>query len=437
MIKMNKLRIKTPVAIIGLGISGHAALNLLLASGIDHEDLATFDQKTLDKYSSLDDLIEKFRPSTLVVSPGVPLSQPELQKFSSAGGIITSEISLALQLCTTEKIIGVTGSLGKSTVVSLLQEGLSSFSKTGFVGGNLGTPLSSYALGVLQGGARADWLVLELSSYQLENCAGLHCDFSAITYLTPNHMERYSSLEDYYLFKWKLASITKSHVILNNRGGDLLKFASRAPKVLDQNGDPTAPQVVWTDQSDPLVKNLDLEDVQLLGLHNRDNLSIACRLALLAGWPPSSITAMKAFRGLPHRLENLGVHNEIIYVNDSKSTTMESVKTAVNSLRPYAGGQIHLLLGGRDKALPWEELTALELLSPIHFYFFGECRALAHRKSKLTADEFPTMQLAFQAAQAVAKPKDLILLSPGGTSLDEFKNFEARGDAFRRLVGAV
>jgi UDP-N-acetylmuramoylalanine--D-glutamate ligase len=422
---MNKLVVKTPVAIVGLGLSGQAAIDLLLAAGTRREDIVTFDQKSKADYSSIENLLSEVRPATLVVSPGVPLSMPALRRFAADGGLITSELSLALQLCTTERVIGVTGSVGKSTVVSLLQEGLRSFSKSGFVGGNLGTPLARYALGLLLGKPRADWLVLELSSYQLENCSGLDCDVSALTYFTPNHLERYSSLEEYYSCKWKLASLTRGPVVLNRNGGDLAKWAASRS---------TTHQLIWTDQTDPLIEKFNLHELRLLGLHNRDNFALACRIALLAQWPSSSITAMKSFGGLSHRVENLGVFNGVTYVNDSKATTMESVKTAVKSLRPLVAGQIHLLLGGRDKSLPWEELAELEHLYPIHFYFFGECGALAHHKSKLTAAEFPTLRLAFQAAHAASRTKDLVLLSPGGTSLDEFKNFEDRGDVFRGLV---
>lgn len=420
----------SPVAIVGMGVSGRAAFQLLLLMGYARQELATFDQAPDSgaDYSSAAQLLADFRPKSLIVSPGVPLSTAWITAFSNSGSVVSSELSLALSVLTTEKIIGVTGSLGKSTTVSILSAGLSSFSDSGFVGGNLGLPLASYACQRLGGRKAADWIILELSSYQLENCEDLNCDLSAITFLTPNHLERYPSLQKYYQQKWVLAERTSRSLVLNSNGGDLTPTLVKTLPALKEGA-----EILWTSKEDPTLGNHQLSPCSLLGEHNQDNLALAFKLAEKAGWPESAFTAMRLFPGLPHRLENLGYKNQVLYVNDSKATTMQSVLTAVRSIRGTTKGTVHLLLGGKDKDLPWQELVALSSFQPIKFYFFGACGALAKSKSGLDGPTAKSLEGALRLSQKGTSPGDLILLSPGGTSLDEFKNFEARGDFFRAL----
>lgn len=429
-LKINSTRPIPPIAVIGLGVSGEAALALLLSAGFSRKELATYDKKqTAADFTDESLLLREFKPSTLVVSPGVPLSSAWIQKFQNDGGMITSELELAFSLLTTEKVIAVTGSVGKSTTVSLLGMGARSFAKDSFVGGNLGTPLARYSKDLLEGAKPAQWIILELSSYQLENFKNLRADWSAIVSLTPNHMERYTDLEAYYQSKWSLVEKTKNATFINSRGGDLKTWA---------RGKSAPCPMVFTDRDDISLKNWRLNEARLLGGHNQDNLALATRLALAAGWPTSSVAAMKSFSGLSHRLENLGAKNGILFINDSKATTIESVRTAVNSLLESVGSAtVHLLVGGKDKNLPWEELNTLGLTKNLSFYFFGECGSLAKTKSQLSGPTYASMSDATHAAFENAQVGDLILLSPGGTSLDEFKNFEARGEAFKQIFSSL
>ena len=162
-------------------------------------------------------------------------------------------------------------------------------------------------------------------------------------------------------------------------------------------------------------------------------MAMAAEVALLAKWPKSAFQGMKEFPGLPHRVENLGQKSGVRFVNDSKATTMESVKIAVSSVLETLppGGRLHLLLGGKDKNLPWEELKDLGANPSLVIHFFGACRELAQSKSGLSGSSSGTMLDACSIAVSSAKAGDSILLSPGGTSLDEFRNFEHRGDIFR------
>ena len=217
--------LKTPIAVIGLGKSGLAAWRLLKAVGFLDGELLSFDDKnTSADITNSNELLAK-KPQTLVVSPGVPLSTPWIQTLIQQGCFITSEISLAASIITTEKLIGVTGSVGKSTVVSLLGSALLEEDPDHFLGGNLGTPFCEYALRLLNGGSVATWVVLELSSYQLENCHGLSLNFSAITFLSENHLERYESLNHYYAAKLSITDRTKNVCVFNLSSPDCITFS--------------------------------------------------------------------------------------------------------------------------------------------------------------------------------------------------------------------
>jgi UDP-N-acetylmuramoylalanine--D-glutamate ligase len=270
-------------------------------------------------------------------------------------------------------------------------------------------------------------VVLELSSYQLENCGSLQCEFSAITHLTPNHMERYPSLQSYYDTKWELVRRTSRAVVLNRQGGDLLKFAK---------GKRAEAELLWTDQNDDELDSLRLDQARLLGSHNQDNLAVAAKLAREAGWPAEAFDGMKEFPGLSHRMENLGEVSGVRFVNDSKATTMESVKIAAMGLYEQMDRkqQLVLLLGGKDKNLPWEELNELKKIQKLRPVFFGAVGERAKAGSGLDGPVFPKLGAAIDHLREIARPGDTVLLSPGGTSWDEFKNFEERGAFFAERI---
>ncbi|MFZ3230059.1 MAG: UDP-N-acetylmuramoyl-L-alanine--D-glutamate ligase [Pseudobdellovibrio sp.] len=416
--------LKVPIAIIGLGKSGLSALNLLKAVGFSNSDLLTYDDKDKSAQFCTPADIISCSPKTLVVSPGVPLSTTWICDLIKNGSVLTSELSLATSVLTTEKLIGVTGSVGKSTVVSILGEGASNEDTGSFVGGNLGTPFCDYALSLLNGRKPAKWVVLELSSYQLENCSNLYLDFSAISFLSPNHLERYSSLNDYYQTKLKITSFTKNICIINKSSDDAVVFSkySKCPINLVN--------------ADSNLSDVEKNKIALIGRHNHDNFCVALQLATLSGWSSQSINKMFLFKGLAHRLENVGLVNGVTYVNDSKATAMDSVLVAASGCleKISATNSLHLLLGGKDKNLPWEQLSILNSEHRLNFIFFGACGELAKVKSKLNGPYFKHLSEALDFCFSVEKPGDTVLLSPGGTSLDEFKNFEERGRFFREKV---
>lgn len=419
---------KTPIGIFGQGLTGRSVFRLLSLWSVPQDQLFLFDEKSLEPQQALGDFIEQRGLQTLVVSPGVPLEKPEIKEFARRGGQITSELEIAWAGLDRETVLCVTGSVGKSTVSALLHAGLKELDPAAFIGGNFGFPLADYVADVMEGKRpRARYLVLELSSYQLENFPSLKSDGTILTSLLANHLERYPSKGAYYRTKWTLALKTRGPLVLNKSGFDLETFAAAE---LAQKTHPGS-ALIWTDRNDPAVPAQLLKESSLIGNHNKDNLALAARLLMAIG-VPNPLPGMLSFRGLPHRVEALGVKGGIRWINDSKATTIDSVHQAVKTVLPdlKEGQKLVLLVGGKDKNLPWEELSSLRGLR-VQTVFFGEYGEAAKEKSGLNGAVFPRLGIAIQEALKLCHEGDTLLLSPGGSSLDEFKSFEDRGAFFR------
>ncbi len=419
------IKLQTPIVILGQGLSGISVEKYLVCYGyVRGKDFFIFDEKKACDFPNTEELLN-IRPKTAFLSPGIPLQSAWVQQLQKNGCTITNEWSYAYHQLQSEKVIAVTGSVGKSTTTALLQQGLR-WDPHAFVGGNFGVPFLDYIRGVqFLNQARAKWIVLELSSYQLELFPQFRPHISVLTSLLPNHLERYSSLEQYYQVKLDGVSATQEFIIGNRNGGDLYFFCQKHASFFSK--------ILWTDGSDPEWKESGLDHSRLVGLHNQDNLAMAALVAKKANWANESLQWMKDFPGLSHRMEYLGTHHGLHAINDSKATTVQSVLTCVHSLsKDSRFRRKHLLLGGRDKNLPWKDLSCLQSLKDWTFYFFGEAAQLIQSGSQLSGNLYPNLKQAVIASKQQALQDDLILLSPGGTSLDEFKNFEDRGEKFRQ-----
>lgn len=187
--------------------------------------------------------------------------------------------------------------------------------------------------------------------------------------------------------------------------------------------------------SDIIIKN-NLSQCALLGSHNLDNISMAAQFLNEIGAPPVAYAGLKSFTGLPHRLENLGFINGTRYVNDSKATTIESVITATQSILETVPSEstLWLLLGGKDKNLPWIEIQTLLKFKNVRYFFFGECGAKASSISQISGPIYAKLKELLPDLKHFVKAQDTVLLSPGGTSLDEFKSFEDRGTYFKNFL---
>ncbi len=427
------------VALLGGGKSGRAAFRLLRHSGIPQSEICLIDHKSKDaifegltSYSSLSEIN---LPEVLVLSPGVPLALAEIQEALRSGARLESEITLALPFLNNEKIIAVTGSMGKSTTTALIHFALEGSDHDAFIGGNFGFPLADYAADCLEKKRQpAEFLVLELSSFQLENCGDLKVDHSAIVSLASNHLERYESKADYFKTKWTILGRTKISAVLGSGSAELKAVA-------EDLKDFSIPHLLKTSWSE----NAEVEDAlktiskrpKLVGTHNWDNMRIAAQILMDAGLR-ASLPKLFDYPGLPHRLEDLGTRSGVRFFNDSKATSIESVRQALLTLKEEAGAtkvsRVHCLVGGRDKKLPWENLKDFALEPGFVFHFFGECGELAMRRSEITGTISKSLAELLVILPSKVQAGDVVLLSPGGTSLDEFGNFEERGDYFRRFV---
>lgn len=413
------------ILFVGLGKSGLAALNLIKFKFPDKVTF-TFDDSSTLAQTKLSDEALAFKPTSVIVSPGYPLTKDWLVKLRINKVPFLNELDLASFFLSDEKAIGVTGSIGKSTTAALIFEAAKVADPHVFLGGNFGTPLCEYVIKLEKGEIqKAVWLILELSSYHLETLRFIKLEYGIITYFTPNHLERYATLLDYYQTKWNIRKLGCHKIFINLHSIELkqsnedYKFTNVIGVHLDNDKDFT--QLA--------------SQAKLIGLHNQQNILLALKIIKELKWPQKAIKNVLLFPGLPHRLENLGFYRGSLIINDSKSTSIESTIQAVESVKNMVGkNELYLLIGGKDKNLPWERIHILRYEYFIKPVFFGESAENARRISGLDGPIFPKLKPAVEYVLKRLNPQDICLLSPGGTSLDEFKNFEDRGQQFKKYV---
>lgn len=397
--------------VIGEGISGKAAANLLKKRG--------FIVTTWDSRSSItkpSELLQK-NFERVVISPGIALNKGEFADWpKKLGTRLWSEIDLALEGCKSP-IIAITGTNGKSTVTSLIGHILSRNLADVFMGGNLGTPPSSWWDS--HDSEPSVW-VLEISSYQMETSFRLRPTIGIVTNLAPNHLDRYHSAEDYYDTKWLLLQQTQELAIFRDDGN----LCSARKKSIN------VPYVEIKSETKRLSTGDQIPEFHLPGKHNLENLFFAIEACLKIGISWKKIQeSIPSFQPLPHRLQLVRTFQGVQFYNDSKSTTVASILTATNSLSTA----VRLLCGGRSKGDDFTELRSAKNISGI--YPYGEYGPSIGKA--LNVSHFPTMKEAFQEAFQNSKPGDAILLSPGCSSFDQFKNFEERGDFFTQLAQEI
>jgi UDP-N-acetylmuramoylalanine--D-glutamate ligase len=389
------------------------------------------------------------RADVVCVSGGVPLELPIIEAAYARRLRVTNDAQLFVERCPAP-ILGITGSAGKTTTTALTGAILREAGHTTWVGGNTGDVLLD-VLAQIQPDHR---VVMELSSFQLEIMT-VSPPIGAILNITPNHLDRHETMEAYIAAKAHLiqhqTSIDDAAILgyddAGSRGladevvGRLLWFSGR-DMVADGAFMAGSRLVVSGDASpdgDPHVV-CERADIPLRGDHNILNVAAACAIAGAAGVAPAAmLAAIRAFKAVPHRLETVRVLDGVTYVNDSIATAPERVMAALRSYNE----PLVLLLGGRDKKLPWEELIALALTKARHIVAFGELGDLVVKQVRAFAggDEavtrVATLAEAVALARVLAKPGDVALLSPGGTSYDAYTDFAARGEHFRALVAAL
>ncbi len=392
----------------------------------------------------------------LCLSGGVPTTLPVVQEAMQRGIPLSNDTQIFLEAAPC-RTIGITGSAGKTTTTSLVGEMARAAYRDGarfasqprapmvYVGGNIGDPLINYVDEMQPG----DVAILEISSFQLEQMT-LSPNVAAILNITPNHLDRHGSLEAYTAAKARiLAFQSEGDAAILNRDqaitwdlrrrvrGALYAFGLQAT----EEGEGTYYQdgILYLRQGGVDVPLLRREQIPLRGEHNVMNVLAAFSIGQAAGFPlDAMLIAAEGFRGLPHRLELVREVHGVRWYNDSIATAPERTMAAIRSFEE----SIVLLLGGRDKNLPWEELVELIRQRVDHVILFGE----AAEKIEPLLHGAPTggrpytlertdhlRQAVFKAAE-VAQAGDVVLFSPGGTSFDEFRDFEERGENFRLWV---
>jgi UDP-N-acetylmuramoylalanine--D-glutamate ligase len=382
------------------------------------------------------------------VSGGVPLENLIVKEALARGIPLSNDSQIFLETAPCQ-VIGITGSAGKTTTTTLVgrmalesdkskAEGSLQPANRVFVGGNIGSPLIASVSEMRNG----DLAIMELSSFQLEIMTRSP-QIAAVLNVTPNHLDRHATMEAYTAAKSQiLAYQTPEDAAILGREdpgawglmdrvqGRLISFGLARP----ESGAGTylrGDDLYYMDRGAE-TRLMPLSSVQMRGEHNLLNVLAACAIAAAAGLPVEAMrSGVEGFKGVPHRLEFVRNWGGADWYNDSIATAPERAMAAIRSFDE----PIILLAGGRDKDLPWEEFASLVKERVDHLVLFGEAAdKIAHAMGAFPYVRCAGLHDAVRAAVRLVEPGDVVLLSPGGTSFDEFKDFEERGECFKQLV---
>ncbi len=441
--------------VMGLGKSGLAAVRFLLAQGgdvavseygvretispgilkelADNEVFCEFGGHSPELFTAVD---------LIIVSPGVPLDLPVLRAAREAEVEIVGELALAPDYLQTP-VVAVTGTNGKTTVTTMTAELLAAGKRKVFMGGNIGTPLAEYLLGP----GDAEVAVLEVSSFQLDTAGDFRPEVGILLNITPDHLERYQSFEDYARSKLSIFAKQRAgdRMIVNGDDDNIVSRLGRADFAAERfcfgasllneakgavcRGNEVILSLAGGEERYPLPALLNRSP-------NRENCLAAVLGARLLGCPPQGVVAgLTGFRPLPHRLALVAEIDGVSYINDSKATNVGAVRTALGSLdRPVV-----LIAGGRGKGGGYEMLRRLVAERVKKMLLIGEARAeMAAAFAGLVAvEECESLASAVKRAAGVAARGDVVLLSPACASFDQFSSYVERGLVFEREIAEL
>jgi UDP-N-acetylmuramoylalanine--D-glutamate ligase len=450
---MERMELKgKKVLVVGLGKSGLAAALFLRRRGaqVTVSDLRSAQALSKEIPSLLEagivveagghGLLTFRRQDLIVVSPGVPLSTPELVQVRRLGLPIIGELELAARFLK-GKVLAITGSNGKTTTTTLSGEIFSAAGFNPLVAGNIGLPV----IDVVDQSTEAGWSVLEVSSFQLETTESFHPHVAVILNITPDHLDRHGTFENYVAMKEK--------IFANQTGEDYLILNGDDP-IAQQAASRTKSQVLWfsrskivrcgaflldgmvmfrpTEQEKP-IPVLPLAEIPLKGEHNIENVLAAVCAACVAKIPTQTIAqSVAAFQAVEHRLEFVAAIHGVDYYNDSKATNVDATAKAIASFP----GNIHLILGGKDKNSDYSQLNALLRARVKAVYTIGSAAEKIERQiSGVTRIiHTVTLEAAVDQAAGQAVAGDVVLLAPACSSFDQFENYEQRGKVFKQAV---
>lgn len=388
------------------------------------------------------------------ISGGVPLTLPIILEAQKRGLPLINDSQVFFDACPC-KTIGITGSAGKTTTTSLVgsignfHTQIKNLPSRVWVGGNIGNPLIEF----LDSMHQDDVAVVELSSFQLE-IIQRSPNIAAILNITPNHLDRHGTMQAYTEAKARILTFQSNSdlAVLSRDDAGSWELAERINTSLITFGMAIPPKHIngtfikrdhiYLQMEGDQVKLLPVDWIRLPGKHNLYNVLAACAISVGASFSlPAIQEAVDTFEGVPHRLELVRELNGVKWYNDSIATAPERTMAAINSFT----SPLVLLAGGRDKNLPWSQLGELIRQRVDHLVCFGECADLViNTVGQVLAGSKPYsitkcngLEQAVQAAASVATQGDCVLLSPGGTSFDEFKDFEERGEKFQKWVNEL
>lgn len=452
--------------IVGLGRSGIGAARLLHTQGhqvvVLEQDAGSLQQT---KAQSLRDQgievalgcpleLSSFKPwidqiEQVVISPGIPWDHPTLMKLRHQGVTVRGEMAVAWEALRDCPWIGITGTNGKTTVTHLLHHVLNQAGLEAPMAGNVGHSAAELALRCMDPSQpKPDWIVMEMSSYQIEAANEVAPQIGIWTTLTPDHLERHGSIKAYRAIKQGLLQRSK-HAVLNADDADLQSRRAHWPEAqwvsaaltTDQSSD----LALWINQEGLVCRKdgplFEADVLAMPGEHNRQNMMLVTAAALQIGISPGAVEhGFRSFPGVPHRLENLGTLHGMSVFNDSKATNYDAAAVALQAVP----GPIVLLAGGLSKqgdASNWLELLKVCVCSIALFGNDRDTLLSLIRDSGFTGAvaSHPNMEDALTAAIELGLNNNAasLLLSPACASFDQYKDFEARGNHFRDMINQL
>jgi UDP-N-acetylmuramoylalanine--D-glutamate ligase len=443
------------VLVVGLGKSGLSAAMFLRAQGarvtvsdtrsavaLAHEIPALLEAGIMVE-SGGHGLLTFRRQDLIVVSPGVPMDTPEVRQTKSFGMPVIGEVELASRFLQGQ-IVAITGSNGKTTTTSLLGKIFSDAGLPTLVGGNIGLPV----IDLVEKSTPGTTSVLEVSSFQLETIEDFHPHIAVVLNITPDHLDRHGSFENYAAAKTR---------ITERQGAEDFLVLNAEDKATQMVAAKTKAQIFWFSGRRPIKQGafvhgesivfvaregakaepvMPVGEIHLKGLHNVENVLAAVCAARLAGVSAEVIRrAVSGFRAVEHRLELVKTVHGVEFYNDSKATNVDAAMKAVASF----GGGIHLILGGKDKDSDYGAMSELLKERVKAVYTIGTAAEKIERQLQgvVKMVQAGTMQTAVQQAAKAAVAGDVVLLSPACSSFDQFENYEHRGRVFREIVNEL
>jgi UDP-N-acetylmuramoylalanine--D-glutamate ligase len=416
-----------PYLVVGLARSGQAAARVLAERGevigCDRDRPAV--PEGIEAHLDTEGLELLDRAATVVKSPGVPREAPVIAAALERGVPVFGELELAWRLLP-NRFLAVTGTNGKTTTVELLGAIHREAGVPARVAGNVGTPLAS-----LVGDADADEVIVcEVSSFQLEDAHEFAPEGALLLNLEEDHLDRHATFDAYREAKMRVfAHQGADDVAVAPPGIELPGPAARVTfGTADADLALRADELTW--RGDRLMT---AGEVRLRGAHNLENAMGAAAAALATGIAPEAVRgALRAFAGVPHRLEEVGTVDGVLYVNDSKATNVASARRGIEA---FAGG-VHAILGGSLKGGGFAGLRDAVAARCRACYLIGEAapRLAEDLEGAAPLRSCGDLETAVEEATAAAEPGDVVLLSPACASYDQYRDFEERGDRFRSLV---